>query len=139
MTEYQEQVLEALYRAAGDKYNISVNAREAQLAINPRTIGALLKQGLIRVEGRRRYTVTAAGATKALDNRRRRAKFKVGDKVRWGKALGARTSTPIGGIFTVESVNDDGQYTLEFGHGAHSRAVPEAELEPVEEDADLKR
>ena len=54
MTEYQEQVLEALYRAAGDKYNISVNAREAQLAINPRTIGALLKQGLIRVEGRRR-------------------------------------------------------------------------------------
>ena len=66
------------------------------------------------------------------------AKFKVGDKVRWGKALGARSSTPIGGVFTVESVNDQGQYTLEFGHGAHAHDVPEAELELVAEDADLR-
>ena len=64
------------------------------------------------------------------------AKFKVGDKVRWGKATGARTSTPIGGTFTVESVTDEGQYTLEFGHGAHVHDVPEAELELVEADVD---
>ena len=63
-------------------------------------------------------------------------KFKVGDKVRWGKATSSRTSTPIGGIFTVESVNDKGQYTLEFGHGAHAHDVPEAELEPVANAAD---
>ena len=63
------------------------------------------------------------------------AKFKVGDKVRWGKTTGARTSTPIGGIFTIESVNDQGQYTLEFGHGAHAHDVPEAELELVEDAA----
>ena len=59
------------------------------------------------------------------------ARFKVGDKVRWCKATGARTSTPIGGIFTVKSVNDNGQYTLEFGHGALVHDVPEAELEPA--------
>ena len=58
-------------------------------------------------------------------------KFKVGDKVLWGKATGARTSTPIGDIFTAKSVNDNGQYTLEFGHGVLVHDVPEAELEPV--------
>ena len=68
---------------------------------------------------------------------RNMAKFKVGDKVRWGKAVGARSSTPIGGIFTVESVNALGQCTLEFGHGAHAHDVPEAELELVEDNADL--
>ncbi len=65
-------------------------------------------------------------------------KFNIGDKVRWGKATGARTSVHIGGVFTVESVNEQGQYTLEFGHGAHAHDVPEDELELVEEDADLK-
>ena len=64
-------------------------------------------------------------------------KFKVGDKVRWSKAVGVRTSTPIGGIFTVEGVNDQGQYTLEFGHGAHVHDVPEIELERVEENVDF--
>ena len=61
-------------------------------------------------------------------------KFKVGDKVRWGKALGARTSVQIGGVFTVESVNEAGQYTLVFAHGAHAHDVPEVELELVEDD-----
>jgi hypothetical protein len=64
-------------------------------------------------------------------------KFKVGDKVRWGKAVGARTSVQIGGIFTVESVNEQGQYTLVFAHGAHARDVPEDQLELVEENHDI--
>ena len=61
-------------------------------------------------------------------------KFKVGDKVRWGKLTGVSMSTPIGGVFIVESVNDKEQYTLEFGHGAHVHDVSEAELDLVEED-----
>jgi len=64
-------------------------------------------------------------------------KFKVGDRVRWGKALSARTSVSIGGVFTVESVNKQGQYTLVFGHGAHAHDVPEDELELVEESHDI--
>lgn len=63
-------------------------------------------------------------------------KFKVGDKVRWGKALGARTSVQIGGVFTVESFNKEGQYTLVFAHGAHAHDVPEDELEQVADDAE---
>ena len=70
MTAYQKQVLEALYTAAREKYNIVVDTHEARLSIQLRTIDALLKQGLIRVEGSWRYTLTAAGAAKALDNRR---------------------------------------------------------------------
>jgi hypothetical protein len=63
-------------------------------------------------------------------------KFKVGDRVRWGKALSARTSVSIGGVFTVESVNAQGQYTLVFGHGAHAHDVPEDELEFADEQGD---
>jgi hypothetical protein len=64
-------------------------------------------------------------------------KFKVGDRVRWGKAVGARKSVQIGGIFTVESVNAQGQYTLGFAHGAHARDVSGDELELVEENHDI--
>ncbi len=61
-------------------------------------------------------------------------KFKRGDQVRWNKTTGARTAVPIGGIFTVESVNVQGRYTLEWGHGAHAHDVPEDELERVEDE-----
>jgi hypothetical protein len=64
-------------------------------------------------------------------------RFKVGDRVRWGKVVGTRTSVKIGGIFIVESVNEQGQYTLVYAHGAHARDVPEDQLDLAEESHDI--